>query len=360
MASSFKPNPRGLREMQRKLEKELKKYPVRVPVQTETTGSVSPSSGSASVVGGSVTGSELELVAGWLIDWLYEYSKTNRSSLPPTSRMMAELGVEDRLPLVEQHVDVAYDSLGERGLINEVKAFRRHHMSRSAMLTDSGRETAVARIESRKDARARRGACRNAVMRWVYERVANGESTEIAEIANSPYGWFNGVLFSAADLMEAVRFLQERRLLGGTDEAPTLESTGTECVEQYEGVVEYLNRADGSGVNVTIMGNNSGQLAVANRDVAQSQTHTNDGQVLTVFAEALREFARLLPEDQQPQYEMVAAELERESAKDEPDKGWVRSLLDRSKGLLEGAPANLQHLAQVAKIGFDLYGQGLA
>jgi hypothetical protein len=347
--------------MQRKLEKELKKYPVRVPVQAETAGGgVSHGGGLNGAVGGSVTGSELDLVAGWLIDWLYEYSKINRSSLPATSQVMAELGVEDRLPLVEQHVDVAYDSLCERGLINEAKSFGSRHMNRSAMLTDSGREMAVARIERRKDTRARRGVCRDAVLRWAYEREANGESTEIAEITETPYGWFSGMPFSTADLVEAVRFLRERRLLGGTDETPTIESAGIECVEQYESVVEYLNRGNGSGVNVTIMGNNSGQLAVANRDVAQSQTSTNEGQVLTVFAEALREFARLLPEDQQPQYEMVAAELERESAKDEPDKGWVRSLLDRGKGLLEGAPANLQHLAQVAKIGFDIYGQGLA
>jgi hypothetical protein len=46
-------------------------------------------------------------------------------------------------------------------------------------------------------------------------------------------------------------------------------------------VVAYLNRGDGGGVNVTIMGNNSGQLAVANRDVTQNQTNTNEGQVLT-------------------------------------------------------------------------------
>lgn len=121
--------------------------------------------------------------------------------------------------------------------------------------------------------------------------------------------------------------------------------------------MEYLNRADRSGVNVTIMGNNSGQLAVANRDVDQNQTNTNEGQVLTVFAEALREFARLLPEGQQSQFETVAAELEQEAAKDEPDKGWIRSLLQRGKRLLEGAPANLQHLAQVAKIGFEIHGQ---
>jgi hypothetical protein len=54
-------------------------------------------------------------------------------------------------------------------------------------------------------------------------------------------------------------------------------------------------------VNVTIMGNNSGQLAVANRDVAQNQTNTNQAEALAIFANALREFGQLVPPDQRPE-----------------------------------------------------------
>ncbi|MEU4439125.1 hypothetical protein [Micromonospora chalcea] len=307
-----------------------------------------------------MTGSELELVAGWLLDWGYAYSKSNPHTVASVAEVMAEVGVEEFVPLVEPHVATAMDALEGAGLIKDpVTSFGSRGMGLSIWLTEAGRREAATRIERRRDNLARRTGCRDTLLRWVYERDANGESTEIAEIATSPYGWFSGELYSAADLVEAVRFLRERRLLGGTDEAPTIEPAGTECVEQYSGVVEYLNRGDGGGVNVTILGDNKGQLAVANRDVAQNQTNTNEGQVLAIFAEALREFGRLLPEDQQSRYEMVASELEQEAAKDEPDKTWVRSLLDRGKGLLEGAPANLQHLAQVAKIGFELHGQGL-
>ncbi|MEU7574081.1 hypothetical protein [Micromonospora sp. NPDC049240] len=362
MGSSFKPNPRGLRDMQRKLEKELKKYPVRVPVQAEVTGGGGSSGGGGGngVGGGSVAGSELELVAGWLLDWAYVYSKSKPHSVTSVADVMTEVGVERLVPLVEPHVDVAVAGLTQAGLLNDgARTFGSQGMQLSLWLTDAGQREAMVRVERRKDSRARRLACRDAVLRWVYERDANGESTEITQIGASPYGWFNGELYSAADLVTAVQFLRERRLLGGTDEIPTIEPAGTECIEQYGSVVDYLNRGDGAGVNVTIMGNNSGQLAVANRDVAQNQTNANEGQVLAIFAEALREFGRLLPEDQRSRYEMVASELEQEAAKDEPNKPWVRSLLDRGKDLLESAPANLQHLAQVAKIGFELHGQGL-
>ncbi|MEU4639591.1 hypothetical protein [Micromonospora sp. NPDC023814] len=361
MGSSFKPDPRGMRKLQRDLQKQFDKYPVRVPIQGEMVGSggVANGGGGNGAGGGPVTGSELELVAGWIIDWVYEFSKSRPGSSRAIVQLISELGLEDVLPRAEPHIDVAIDLLKSRGYVDELRLMGSSGLNRMINLTESGRAEAVNRLERRKDSRARRMACRDAVLRWVYERDANSESTEIAEIVNSPYGSFVGELYTAADLAGAVQFLRERRLLGGTDEAPTIEPAGTECIEQYGGVVDYLNRGDGAGVSVTIMGNNSGQLAVANRDVAQNQTNTNDGQVLAVFAEALREFGRLLPEDQQPPYEMVASELEREAAKDEPDKGWVRSLLSRGTGLLESAPANLQHLAQVAKIGFDLYGQGL-
>lgn len=353
MASGFKINKQGIRQMMREIEREMAKHPVRVPVNAE--GSAGGSS-----AGGAVTGSELELVAGWLLDWGYAYYKSNPHTVASVAEVMTEVGVERFVPLVEPHVEVAVAALTEAGLFNDgARTFSSQEMELPLWLTDAGRGEAIARGERRKDNRARRTACRDAVLRWVYERDANGESTEITEIADSPYGWFVGETYGAAELVGAVQFLRERRLLGGADEIPTIEPAGIECIERYGSVVDYLNRGDGGGVNVTILGDNKGQLAVANRDVAQNQTNTNDGQVLAVFAEALREFARLLPEDQQPRYEMVASELEQEAAKDEPDKTWVRSLLDRGKGLLEGAPANLQHLAQVAKIGFDLYGQGL-
>ncbi|MEU2168301.1 hypothetical protein ACH47V_23745 [Micromonospora chersina] len=345
--------------MQRRLEKELKKYPVRVPVQAEVTGGGAIANGGGNGAGGGpVTGSTVELVAGWLLDWGYAYSKDKPGLIPSVAEMMTELGVEEFVPLVEPHVATAMDALEGAGLIKDpVMSFGSRGMGLSIWLTEAGRREAATRVERRRDNLARRTGCRDAVLRWVYERNANGESTEITEIATSPYGWFNGELYSAADLAGAVQFLRERRLLGGTDEIPTIEPAGTECVEQYGGVVEFLNRGDGAGVNVTIMGNNSGQLAVANRDVAQNQTNMNQVEALAIFAKALREFGQLLPAEQRPEYEEVATALEREAAKAEPNKGWVKSLLDRAGGLLEGAPANLHNLAQVTKVVFDIYNQ---
>ncbi|MEU8236434.1 hypothetical protein AB0C12_43155 [Actinoplanes sp. NPDC048967] len=351
MASGFKINRAGIRKMAREIEREFAKTPVRLPID----GKVQATGGASD---GAVTGSELELVAGWLLDWGYAYSNAKSGLVPSVSEMMTDLGVGEFEPLVRPNVEVAVAALEEAGLFNgSAKTFGSQGMSLPVWLTDSGRREAASRIESRKDNRARRSACRDAVLRWVYERDATGESTEITEIATCPYGWFNGILFSAADLAEAVGYLRGRRLLGGTNESLAIEPAGTECIEQYGGVVEYLNRRDAAGVNVTIMGNNSGQLAVANRDVTQDQANTNQTQALAVFVNALREFGQLVPVGQQPEYEEVAAALEREAAKAEPNTGWVEALFDRVTGLLDDAPANLQNVAQVVKVAFAIYGQ---
>ncbi|MFF0122936.1 hypothetical protein ACFYP0_12090 [Micromonospora arida] len=352
MASGFKINPRGIQQIKRKIEREFAKDPAQVALHATVGGSVG---------GVGVEWSYPELVAGWLIDWAYIYSEGKRGMVPSVIELLRQADAPDRAPLVESYADVAVDALIEMGLLNESDRLGgSSSVARAVWLSEAGRREAVARIERRKDNRTRRVTCRDAVLRWVYEQDANGEPTDIAEIVSSPYGWFNGAQFSAADLVESVRFLRERRLLGGTDETPTIEPAGTECIEQYGSVVDYLNRGDGAGVNVTIMGNNSGQLAVANRDVAQNQTNTNQVEALAIFAKALREFGQLLPAEQQPEYEEVAAALEREATKDQPNKGWVRALLDRATGLLEGAPQDLHNLAQVAKVGFDIYNQGMS
>ncbi|MEW2539311.1 hypothetical protein [Micromonospora chalcea] len=351
MASGFKINKQEIRQIKRGIEREFAKSPAQMPLHAQITGG----SSSGGMAAG---GSYIELVAGWLIDWSYAYWLHHPGSVPSVIELVRRSDAQDRVPLIEPYADVVVDELAERGLLNEsTRLGGGSALARAVWLSEAGRREAVVRLDRRRDNLARRSACRDAVLRWVYERDANGESTEIAEIATSPYGWFSGELYSAADLVEAVRFLRERRLLGGIDEAPTIEPAGAECVEQYGGVVEYLNRGDGAGVNVTILGDNSGQLAVANRDVAQNQTNMNQVEALSIFAKALREFGQLLPTEQQPEYEEVATALEREAGKAEPNKGWVKSLIDRAKGLLEGAPADLHNLAQVTKVVFDIYNQ---
>jgi hypothetical protein len=343
--SKVKINPRFFRDLQRQAEREAAKYPIRVPVQ----GQVTDGGG----VGPGVPGSEVELVAGWFVDWLFEYAKRHPSTVEGIAGVMDKVGAPDGLrPMVEEHIDVAADLLVEAGLVRVFASFG-GKANRSLQLTESGTIEASARIQRRRDNRTRRLTCRGAVLRWVYERQADGETTEITEIVNSPYGWYNGIPFTEGDLSAAIAHLRQQKLLAGSDDAPVLEQAGVDCIENYGDLVTYSNRRDNGGVNVTITGNVNGQLAVANRDVDMSQSTQNDAQVLTVFAEALREIARLVPE-QAAEFEHVASGLDAEAAKETQDATWVKSLVERAKGLLDQAEG-IQGIAQMVKVAFDVY-----
>jgi hypothetical protein len=218
----------------------------------------------------------------------------------------------------------------------------------------AGRPQAAARRELRKDGKARRLACRDAVLQWLDAREGEDATTEISEIVRSPLGWFCGASFTIDDVTKTIISLREKRLVTGPDNEPRITAEGIDCVERYGGVVEYLNRQDRGGVQVTIQGDNNGQLAVANRDVEQAQNQANDANVLMAFAQALREFAEVAGSEE-AEYNQLADMLEAEAKKDDRDEGWVRSLLERARNLL-GKADKFKSLAQLIGIGFQVYG----
>jgi hypothetical protein len=196
-------------------------------------------------------------------------------------------------------------------------------------------------------------ACREAVLHWAYSREAGG-LLDAQEVGTTPYGWFCADQFSVEELGQAVTFLAGEALVRGEAAAFSVTADGVRAVEQFGGLVEFQNRSQGAGVSVVFTGDNNGQLAIGNRDVQQNLSQDNDAKVLGVFAQALKEFAGLLPEGQRAEFYEVASSLEREAGKDEPDQGWVKSLIERAKGLL-GKTTELKNLAEVTRVGLDVY-----
>jgi hypothetical protein len=330
--------------MQRKLEKEFAKHPIRVPIEGSTRGSAPPD----------VSGSEIELIAGWIIDWLAIYDEMNPGLVPTIAALLEATDNEDLRPIVQRNADAAHDLLLSEDLIHNYNVSGGHGLTRVARLTESGRLLAAARRERREDAAARRTACRDAVLWWLHMQEAADDTTEIQKIVESPFGWFCGTAFTVDDLFKSVRYLHEKGLVAGSDHEPRIIAEGADCVERYGGLLNYLNRNDNAGVQVTILGDNSGQLAVAGNDIEQMQNRqTNDASVLSVFAQALRDFASLGP-DNAADYLKVAEELEQEAAKEDRDEGWVKSLLNRANNLLAKAD-KFKSLAQLVIVAFQTY-----
>jgi hypothetical protein len=355
VASGFRIDPREMRDIQRKLEKEFAKHPVRVPLEGGTRGSTLSD----------VTGSEIELIAGWIIDWLAIHEETNRGEVPTIAVLLQATDNEALLPIVQRNVDAAHDLLMSEGFIHDYNTFRGPGMARIAALTETGRLLAATRRERRENAAARRPACREAVLLWLHAQDAADDTTEIQKIIESPFGWFCGTPFTVDDLVKSVGHLREKGLVAGSDNEPSITAEGADCVERYGGLVNYLNRNDNARVQVTILGDNSGQLAVAGRDnsgqlavagrdIEQAQNQqANDASVLSVFAQALRDFATLGP-DNAADYVKVAEDLEQEAAKEDRDESWVKALLNRATNLLAKAD-KFKSLAQLLIVGFQMY-----
>ncbi len=344
MAKGFNIDKRAIQRMTREMQKEFDRNPVRVPLEA--------GQGASSGTPAREVGSAVEVAAECILDWLY--TAENISSYVGLDALLAKREDHPLLPLIRENGDIAVGSLAADDLVAVLNSFGEHP---PFSITDAGRRAAARQIEQRGNRRNRTVACREAVLHWAYS-LGTDRPLDVQGIGVTPYGWFCADLFSGEELRQAVTFLAGEKLVEGEAAAFTLTMDGERAVEQFGGLVGYQNRSEGSGVSVVFTGDNNGQLAIGNRDVQQNQSQENDAKVLGVFANALREFAGLLPEDQREEFYDVATSLEREAAKDEPDKGWIKSLLERGKGLL-GRSDDFKNLAEAARVGLDVYNSTL-
>jgi hypothetical protein len=339
--SGFKIDRNAIKRMTQEIEREFARNPVRVPLETSSPGSGAPATARWSAVG---------TAAACILDWLY-----GRSDSSSTFVSMAQFGADcashPLLQLIQENGVIAVGSLAADDLVNKLDGWGDAEVQ--FMLTDAGRHAAALQIEQRRNRLSRTVASREAVLAWGYSmRPAGG--LDVRAIDETPYGWFAAEQLAIEEVGAAVEYLVGVGLLEGHPEAFTLTEKGVKCVEQYGGVVEYQKRSDPAGVSVVFTGDNNGQLAIGNRDVQQNLSQDNDAKVLGIYARALRELAGLLPEGEGEELTEVASSLEREAGKDQRDQGWVKSLIERAKGLL-GSTTELKNLAEVTRLGLDVY-----
>lgn len=341
--SGFKIDRNAIKRMSKEIEREFARNPVRIPLETGT-----PEAGSREL--SAPSWSAVATAAACILDWL-NARPGNASTFSTLTQLNSELDDHPLRDLIRANAPVAVGRLASSDLVNKLDGWGPENVQ--FMLTDAGRQAAALQIEDRRDRRSRIVAAREAVLAWGY---TNGQDVEVdvRTIGDTPYGWFAAEQLSNDEVRSAVEYLINADLLAGRPEAFTVTDRGVTCVEQYGGVMSYQNRPDGGGVSVVFTGDNNGQLAIGNRDVQQNLSQDNDAKVLGVYAQALREFAGLLPEGAGGEIIDVASSLEREAAKEQRDEGWVKSLIERAKALL-GSTTELKNLAEVTRLGLDVY-----
>ena len=87
----------------------------------------------------------------------------------------------------------------------------------------------------------RRGAARNALLGWLYDRRSHMEkSSDIYKIFSDRRVVYSGQFFSFNDISDAASYLQEKNLIDATAYAEMrITATGMDCIEQGRDVTEY-------------------------------------------------------------------------------------------------------------------------
>jgi hypothetical protein len=221
--------------------------------------------------------------------------------------------------------------------------------STSVSLTSSGRSVVEQSRARRTDLAQRRAAVQTAVLRWLY----NHPGEDQREFFAHPDAYFEGYPFETGDFDDALRYLRDKGLIRGMGTAwqqgrvvrPELKAEGVDCVEQFGGSVrDYLNRTNGpsTGTSITVHGNNSGQIAVGNRDANLSVSH---GVAAEELAKVVSDIVAAIPNlglgtDDAERLREAARQVGTELQAETPDKSWLGRLADRMAGVLERAAAS--------------------
>ncbi len=138
-------------------------------------------------------------------------------------------------------------------------------------LLPTGRMWVESLRERRADRRLRHAALQTEILLWLRTGC---EDLVLVDDFPADAG-FEGSLYEDWERERGWESLQERKLVTGTDSAngiylARLTADGRDCVDQFGGSVsEYLRAQQRPNNNVTVHGNNSGNIASGNRDVVK-------------------------------------------------------------------------------------------
>ncbi|WUH98732.1 hypothetical protein OHR68_35310 [Spirillospora sp. NBC_00431] len=317
-------NRRAIERMAKDIQREFDKHPIKVPVQANNhlTNSELPDPHTA-----------IGLRCVQVLDWLDQRSPraSQVRDFLPTVGIDGTVSQNEAPPWLRQVVSI----LRNTGLVN-VSATLSGYLDYSLWLTDQGIRNAAERAARRRSSPRRRAACRRGILLWLDE-CTDANSPQLERILTTPWGTFEGDLFSVEEISQACQHLAGRGLI--TERPLGLTSNGIDCVENFDAsVADYLATRKGAPVTINNFNNISGGLfAIGNRDVQQHQTNGVAAADVIAFATALRSVIPDLDDERASAVSAVADQIEEEANRDDPDQTWLLRLAERGRRLLQGA-----------------------
>jgi len=300
-----------------------------------------------------------------VLDWLYDRAGglADKTVIVDPAEIAAPVGCGWSVPLQDTFGQLYRDRLVWYVLRHD----RRPGMR--AMLTEAGVQVMRQIRQRRGDPAARRVAARDALLRWVYERAADGEQPVASSgFPLSRYARFlstRGDLFSYAEITSAVDWLARHDYLHA---ATTGGDTTVAITEKGEHTVETRRSTcddppvQPAATSITITSSRNVNVAAHSPSASQAITSMvteETRQLLTDLANYLQQYARQLAvsADDRRRAAQIVVDLRGAAAEPAPDPGTVRKILDTVRQIGIGAasvPAGLGLLDLVEKASHTL------
>lgn len=247
-------------------------------------------------------------------------------------------------------------------------------------LTPEGIAMAQSAVAERADPRIRGEKLRQAMLLWLDDRETRRLGTSswdlfLEHAASDEVGGYD-----EGEVRHGAEYLHEYGLVGAVSVneerdgwiGPTLKVAGRTCAREFGGdVFRYLNHGraqqvvtnQSSTTNTVYVSDNHGNLSVAGQDISQAMTNAGlDVTQILELAGGVAQFAPVLrlPADVEHEITEAADQLHAEATNGKPDRGRLRTLVDRiSTCVKKAAPTVGQRtLLQLVDQAFKALGGG--
>ncbi|MFF8373562.1 hypothetical protein ACF05W_32785 [Streptomyces lydicus] len=332
-----------LKDIAKSYDRAAKRNPIRVPIQTEATGT-----------GGTMPGrdsAEGDPVLARLLMWLDAQAQQNRSHHVDVTRFVEEQQLPDEDPSV-----LAYE-LEERDLVRNSRGL---DDAPTVYLTDAGR-AAIHRLKKlRLDRAARLRYTMDAFHRWLFDTAGDQKPISPVLFLVTPAAYFAGSEITGTEMHEALAHLSQHQLIEHLDTEPAtvaITPQGVSCALAGGSVQDHVNQPRPGTTYNNYLPNAKGVIIGEQQHFTQNNT---DGVDPTLFAQLAGYIGQVsttlgMSETDRGELERAAQDLHAEATSENPEPGRLRQFATQLKDKLLEAGTTI-----AATMGVQMADQALA
>ncbi|MFJ3728494.1 hypothetical protein ACIPYQ_38830 [Streptomyces sp. NPDC090045] len=311
-----------VKDIAKSYERAANRNPIRVPIQTEATGT-----------GGTMPGrdtAEDDPVLARLLMWLDEQAQQNPSHYIDVTRFVEEQQLHD------EDASVLAFELEQRDL---VRVARTAGGTPDVHLTDAGR-AAIHRLKKlRLDRAARLRYTMDAFHRWLFDTAGDQKPINPVLFLATPAAYFAGSEITGTELHEALAHLTQHKLIEHIDTEPAtvaITPQGVSCALAGGNVQDHVNQPRPGTTYNTYLPNAKGVIIGEQQNFTQNNSDGVDPTLFVQLAGYVGQVSGTLNmhESDRVELERVAQDLHAEATSPNPEPGRLRQFATQVKDQL--------------------------